>query len=206
MTPPGFGFGLMLQLSLIAAIGPQNAFVLREGMRNGHVTLAVFLCAASDCLLICGAVLGGGWGFEPPPALLSMLQFGGVILLGHMAIAGAERAVRSSAGLAPRCGEPQSRSGCAAKALAFTWLNPHVYLDTVVLIGGSAALLPPTERLQFMAGACVASIFWFALIGYGGKACAPVLARAVVWRIVEGMIAITLVAAAWSVFTLRLGA
>jgi L-lysine exporter family protein LysE/ArgO len=184
--------GLGLGLSLIVVIGAQNAFVLRQGLSGQHVRLVVALCTLSDVLLIAAGVLGAGAVLTRLPGLLSGVRIaGGAFLLGY-GIMAARRAWRPSVLLADA---PRKSAGFAATAvtcLALTWLNPHVYLDTVVLLG-AIANTHHGERWPFAAGAALASTAWFAGLGYGAKLLRPVFARPAAWRVLDAVIAVVMV-------------
>ncbi|SKC53273.1 LysE/ArgO family amino acid transporter [Krasilnikoviella flava] len=194
----GLGFGL----SLIVAIGAQNAFVLRQGVRREHVGLVVAVCAASDVLLYLAGTAGLGALVVSHPAVVEVARWAGAaVVLGYGALA-ARRAWRGDeAGLAAASDGTVADAGRRARpvlltALALTWLNPHVYLDTIVL-QGSLAASHGDERWLFTAGAIVSSVLWFVGLGYGARLLAPVLARPGAWRVVDGVVAaIMLVVAA----------
>ncbi|MFD6176548.1 MULTISPECIES: LysE/ArgO family amino acid transporter [unclassified Isoptericola] len=186
----GLGFGL----SLIVAIGAQNAFVLRQGVRREHVGLVVAVCAASDVVLYAAGTAGLGALVVSHPVVVEVARWAGaVVVLGYGALA-ARRAWRGDeAGLAAASDGAVPDAGRRARpvlltALALTWLNPHVYLDTVVLQGSLAASYGDARWL-FTAGAVVASVLWFAGLGYGARLLAPVLARPGAWRVVDGVVA-----------------
>ncbi|MEU2199671.1 LysE/ArgO family amino acid transporter [Isoptericola sp. NPDC019482] len=186
----GFGFGL----SLIVAIGAQNAFVLRQGVRREHVGLVVAVCAASDVVLYLAGTAGLGALVVSHPAVVEVARWAGAaVVLGYGALA-ARRAFRGDeAGLAAASDGAVADAGRRARpvlltALALTWLNPHVYLDTVVLQGSLAASYGDARWL-FTAGAVVSSILWFIGLGYGARLLAPVLARPGAWRVVDGVVA-----------------
>lgn len=195
----GLGFGL----SLIVAIGAQNAFVLRQGLRREHVGAVAAICAVSDALLYAA----GGAGFGPlverwPDAVGVLRWLGAAVVLGYGAMS-AVRAVRGATALAAaEDGALGDRPGRRLRpvvltTLALTWLNPHVYLDTVVLQGSVAATYGDA-RWWFTAGAMVSSVAWFAALGYGARLLAPVLRRPGAWRVVDGVIALIMLAVAVS--------
>lgn len=195
----GLGFGL----SLIVAIGAQNAFVLRQGLRREHVGAVAAICAVSDALLYAA----GGAGFGPlverwPDAVGVLRWLGAAVVLGYGAMS-AVRAVRGTTALAAaEDGALGDRPGRRLRpvvltTLALTWLNPHVYLDTVVLQGSVAATYGDA-RWWFTAGAMVSSVAWFAALGYGARLLAPVLRRPGAWRVVDGVIALIMLAVAVS--------
>ncbi|MEU5549551.1 MULTISPECIES: LysE/ArgO family amino acid transporter [unclassified Micromonospora] len=185
--------GFSLSIALIVAIGAQNAFVLRQGLRREHVVPVVLTCAISDALLIGVGIAGVGSVVAARPDLLTAIRWGGAaFLLGYAALA-ARRAWRPSA-LTP-AERPPARLGATLLAcLAFTYLNPHVYLDTVLLLGGIAQQQP--HRWLFGLGAAVASVVWFSALGAGAYRLAPMLARARVWQVLDGVIALVMVVVA----------
>ena len=184
--------GLGLGLSLIVVIGAQNAFVLRQGLSGEHVGLVVALCTVSDVLLIAAGVLGAGAVLARLPGLLAGVRIaGGAFLIGYGVLA-ARRASRPSVLLA---GASHSGAGVAITAttcLALTWLNPHVYLDTVVLLG-AIANTHHGHRWPFAAGAALASTAWFCGLGYGARLLRPIFARPGAWRSLDAMIAAVMV-------------
>ena len=190
--------GLGLGLSLIVAIGAQNAFVLRQGLRREHVLVVIVICAASDAVLIALGVGGAGWVFERLPWLVEVVRWAGFAFLLVYSLLAARRAIRPKA-LAAADGEPKrmSLAAVAGTCLALTWLNPHVYLDTVVLLG-SIASTHGDLRWAFGAGAMVASIVWFTALGLGARLLAPVFAKPLAWRVLDGIIAVVMVALAVS--------
>jgi len=180
--------GFTAGASLIIAIGAQNAFVLRQGLKREHVLAIVAVCALSDIVLITLGVAGIGALVEAAPVALTIVTVAGALfLLGYAALA-ARRALRPKA---LEAGAAASTPLLAAvlTALALTWLNPHVYLDTVLLLGSLAATHGPDGKWLFAIGACVASIVWFTALGYGARLLSRVFARPVAWRILDGVIA-----------------
>src|SRR3954447_5718237 len=180
--------GLALGLGLIVAIGAQNAFVLRQGLRLEHVTAVVTVCAASDLALIAAGVLGAGAALSRVPWLIPAVCFAGAAFLLAYGFLAARRALRP-ASLAPDAAG--ARTGLAVTVLtclALTWLNPHVYLDTVVLLGSMSSTFGD-HRWQFAAGAGVGSLLWFAGLGYGARLLRPVFARPAAWRVLDAVIA-----------------
>lgn len=175
----GLGFGL----SLIVAIGAQNAFVMRQGLRREHVGVVVVICALSDIVLI--ALGTGGVGAvisAHRPVLAGVTVVGSAVLLWYAAT-GVRRAVRPVALVADFGGEAGRMVPVALTALALTWLNPHVYLDTVVLLGSVASA--QASPWTFAAGAMVASVAWFAGLGYGAQVLRPLFARPAAWRVFD---------------------
>ncbi|GFH66930.1 amino acid transporter [Streptomyces rutgersensis] len=185
----GFGTGL----SLIVAIGAQNAFVLRQGVRRQAVLAVVVICAVSDAVLISLGVAGLGAVVTAWPAALTVVGLaGGCFLLCYGALAGV-RALRPAEGqvLSSRGTTAGSVRAAVLTCLALTWLNPHVYLDTVLMLGSIAADRG-SLRWVFGAGAMLASLVWFAALGYGARLLSGVLARPVAWRVVDSLVAATM--------------
>lgn len=183
--------GLATGLALIVAIGAQNAFVLRQGIRRSYVGPVVAVCAVSDAALIAAGVLGIGTLVEAVPWFLDAVRWGGVIfLLGYAALA-ARRAVRPDA-LRSSGGGVASLGGAVGAAAALTFLNPHVYLDTVLLLGSVANQHGPDGRWVFAAGAVTASFAWFGALGYGARLLAPMFARPGAWRVLDAGIAVVM--------------
>jgi L-lysine exporter family protein LysE/ArgO len=184
--------GLALGLGLIVAIGAQNAFVLRQGLRLEHVGAVVAVCAASDLALIGAGVLGAGAVLGRLPWLVPGVCFAGAaFLVGYGALA-ARRALRPGVLVASR---DDVRTGLAVTlgtCLALTWLNPHVYLDTVVLLGSTASTYG-AHRWSFAVGAGVASLLWFTGLGFGARLLRPFFARPAAWRALDGVIAVVMV-------------
>jgi L-lysine exporter family protein LysE/ArgO len=189
----GLGFGL----SLIIAIGAQNAFVLRQGLRREHVLPVVAICALSDALLIALGVGGLGSLLQLVPWLLVVVRVGGAGFLIVYGVLAARRAFRPSALIAADDGTATPRWTAIVTVLALTWLNPHVYLDTVVLLG-SVAGTHGDQRWWFGLGAIVASILWFTALGFGARYLRPLFAKPIAWRILDGVIAIVMIAIAVS--------
>ena len=187
--------GLGLGLSLIIAIGAQNAFVLRQGLRREHVALVVVICAASDVLLIALGIGGAGFVFGRLPWLVDVVRWVGAAFLALYGILAARRALRP---VRPTLADGEvapSRPAALAVAttcLALTWLNPHVYLDTVVLLG-SVASTHGEARWAFGAGAALGSILWFSALGFGARLLAPLFAKPIAWRVLDGVIAVVMV-------------
>ncbi|MGV1007894.1 MAG: LysE/ArgO family amino acid transporter [Dermatophilaceae bacterium] len=235
--------GLGLGLGLIVAIGAQNAFVLRQGIRHEHVLAVVLVCIASDAVLIVAGVAGAGALFTAVPWLLTVARWGGALFLFGYAVLAARRAVRpaspgaealridpdpvdgttrdggegmrhdtasplghgggndvgiatlevdarpATAVDAPGCSRPLP--AVVATALALTWLNPHVYLDTVVLLG-SVGSAHGQARWAFAAGAVLGSLLWFTALGVAARALAPLFARPIAWRVLDGIIAVVM--------------
>ncbi|WP_410564997.1 LysE/ArgO family amino acid transporter [Amycolatopsis sp. cmx-4-61] len=181
------GFGTCL--SLIVAIGSQNAFLLQQGLRGGAVAPLVVICAASDLVLIGLGVSGIGAVLKHWPAAIGVIAIGGgLFLLGYGALA-ARRAFRPSVMTVGEDRTPLRKA--VLTCVAFTWLNPHVYLDTVLLLG-SVAVAHGDGRWLFGLGAAIASAVWFSALGFGAKRLAGVFAKPMAWRVLDIVIAVTM--------------
>jgi L-lysine exporter family protein LysE/ArgO len=184
--------GLGLGLALIVAIGAQNAFVLRQGLLGQHVLTVVAVCAVSDVVLIAAGVAGAGAVLDRAPGALSVVTWAGAAFLASYGALAARRALRPAAALRADGDAPAARLPTVLTAAALTWLNPHVYLDTVVLLGAVAAAQGDL-RWHFGAGAAVASVLWFSALGVGARLLRPVFARPGAWRVLDGTIAVVMV-------------
>jgi L-lysine exporter family protein LysE/ArgO len=190
--------GFAASLVLIVAIGAQNAFVLRQGLRREHVLPVVVICALSDLALIVAGIAGLGAVVAARPAAVTAIRWvGAAFLLGYAALA-ARRALRPGT-LAPTDRAPATRRATLLTCLALTFLNPHVYLDTVLLLGSVAQRHP--DRWAFGIGAAVASGVWFTALGAGAHRLAPILARPAAWRVLDALVATVMVAIAASLVT-----
>ncbi|GAA1873623.1 LysE/ArgO family amino acid transporter [Myceligenerans crystallogenes] len=228
--------GLGFSLSLIVAIGPQNAYVLRQGARREHVVTVVVLCAASDTLLIAAGIGGFGSMIQSAGWLLDLLRWAGAAVVAAYGVHAAVRAIRgnqsltmSDAAAAPATPRPDDgteparvlarpasptrppghgqttlverragrRAAVAVATLALTWLNPHVYLDTLVLMG-SVGAQHGDLRWWFALGAIAGSWLWFTALGWGAWRLAPVLARPAAWRVIDAAIAAVMLTVAVS--------
>lgn len=188
--------GLTLGLSLIVAIGAQNAFVLRQGIRREHVLVIVAICALSDITLMVLSIAGTGLVLDAVPWLMTVVRVGGALFLAGYGVLAARRALRPQAEALTVDGDadalPARRSLVTAVAtcLAVTWLNPHVYLDLAIV--GSLANSHGDARWFFGAGMGAGSVLWFAALGFGARMLAPVFARPLAWRILDGAIAVVM--------------
>lgn len=176
--------GLALSAGLIVAIGAQNMFVLRQGLKGEHVAPIVIFCATSDAVLIMAGVNGLGGLLALVPGLSLALSLGGAAFLGWYGVSALRRAARASTMVAGG-GAAMSLGAALAGTAAFTFLNPHVYIDTVLLTGAVGAALPASERPLFIAGAVSASIAWFSSLGFGARLVAPLFARPGAWRALD---------------------
>ena len=189
----GLGFGL----SLIVAIGAQNAFVLRQGLRREHVLAVVAICALSDAVLIVVGVGGLGTIVQLAPWLLVIVRVAGAAFLLGYGFLAARRAFRPATLTSDVDGAASSLRTAVLTVLALTWLNPHVYLDTVVLLG-SVAGTHGHDRWWSALGAVLASIAWFSALGFGARLLRPLFARPISWRVLDGLIALVMTAIAVS--------
>ena len=187
--------GLLTGLSLIVAIGAQNAYVLRQGLRRSHVGPVVTVCTVSDLVLIVAGVAGIGVIVQHAGWALQAVRWFGVAFLAWYGLSSAWRARRPSA-LSAASGETGDGNTVVRRILALTWLNPHVYLDTVVLLGSIANSRGPVDRWWFAVGAVLASTLWFAGLGFGARFAAPLLTTPRAWQVLDLLIAATMLAIA----------
>lgn len=187
--------GFFLGGSLIVAIGAQNAFILRQGLIRSHVFAVCLIGALSDALLIAAGVAGLGTMIARSPWLISAVTLGGAAFLLTYAFLAFRRALHPHALLADNSRE-QSLRTAAATCLALTFLNPHVYLDTVLLIGGLSGQYAGAARIAYGVGAVLASFVWFFGLGYGARLLAPLFARPSAWRVLDILIGLVMAALA----------
>ncbi|AMG82378.1 MULTISPECIES: L-lysine exporter [unclassified Microbacterium] len=211
--------GLGLGLSLIVAIGAQNVFVLRQGIRREHVLAVVIVCALSDAVLIIAGVAGLGFVLSAAPWLVVVARWAGALFLLGYGLLAARRAWRGGEELVVDGGdapvfEASGGTGTLTRTrlapvilttLALTWLNPHVYLDTVLMLGSIAAT-HGDERWLFAAGAVAASILWFTALGFGARYLGRWLRTPRSWRILDAVIAVVMITLAVSLVLPVLGA
>ncbi len=186
--------GLGVGLSLIAAIGAQNLFVIRQGVRRNHFGLVIVICTLSDVLLIAAGIAGLAVIIQRASWFMVVARWGGgLFLIGYGVLAGRRALQGSDEGLDASASSPMlaSRAAVAATALALTWLNPHVYLDTLLLLGSVAN----TKQAPWLfgIGAGVASLTWFSALGFGARYLARSLSSARSWRIIDAMVAIVMI-------------
>lgn len=184
--------GLLTGLSLIVAIGAQNAYVLRQGLRRVRVGAIVTVCTLSDVVLIIAGVSGIGAVIQHAGWALGVVRWLGVAFLTWYGLSSAWRARRPAA-LSTSRNDPGSTFATLRRTLALTWLNPHVYLDTVVLLGSVANAQGPSGRWWFAVGACLASTIWFTGLGFGARFAARPLTTPRAWQILDLLIAATMV-------------
>ncbi len=195
LAPSALASGFCLGLGLIVAIGGQNAFVLRQGLRLEHIGAVVALCTVSDLALIGAGVVGVGTALSGQPWLVPATSFAGAIFLLCYGVRAARRVLRPHVLLADATGPRRGLMATVGTCLALTWLNPHVYLDTVVLLG-SAASSYGGQRWSFGIGAALGSAVWFTGLGFGARLLRPLFARPASWRVLDGGIAVVMLALA----------
>jgi L-lysine exporter family protein LysE/ArgO len=182
--------GFLSGTVLIVAIGAQNSYVLRQGIRREHILPLVLLCASADALLIAAGIAGLGALIQAQPVFLNFARYGGAACLFAYGLASARRALKGER-LIVDGGTGVPLGVALATCLAFTFLNPHVYLDTVILLG-SLASQREEGRWVFGAGAVGASFVWFFLLGYGARFLAPLFAKPISWRVLDSLISMTM--------------
>ena len=186
-----FFSGFATGLALIVAIGSQNAYVLRQGILRQHVLPLVLFCALSDALLIVAGIGGAGVLIRGNDTLMTLTRYAGALFLATYGLLAARRAWQGKHMLVLH-GRGVTLASALAACFAFTFLNPHVYLDTVVLLGSLANQRPDPGRWLFGAGAVCASFCWFAALGFGARLLAPLFATVLAWRVLDALIALTM--------------
>ncbi|MDB5364932.1 MAG: amino acid transporter [Rhodospirillales bacterium] len=189
---------MALGASLIVAIGAQNAFVLRQGLLRQHVVAVATICFVADALLILAGVGGMGRLVQAAPVTLRIVTLGGALFLAAYGLFAARRALHPGRLEAASDAAPGLRRAVVT-CLALTFLNPHVYLDTVVLLGGLSTRFAGSARTAYAAGAMTASAIWFYGLGFGARLLAPLFQRPLAWRVLDFLIALVM----WTIaFTL----
>jgi L-lysine exporter family protein LysE/ArgO len=186
-----FIHGVALCASLIATIGAQNAFVLRQGLLRAHVGKIVALCILSDFILIGAGVAGASALMERAPVLVHALLYVGLAYLAWFGFSALRRAMQpghATLEAHQAAAAAQSAGSVMLMTLAFTWLNPHVYLDTFLLLGTAGAREPEGTRFAFVLGATSVSVVWFLALGYGARLLAPWFKRPTAWRALDGAV------------------
>lgn len=195
-----FTSGFLVSLGLILAIGAQNAFVLRQGLKGEHVWPVTLTCALSDAILIAAGVAGFGLMVAAAPWLAPALTYAGAAFLVWYGLSSLRAAATGTGALDPTRAEPSAAAGASGLprvmglTLAFTWLNPHVYLDSVVFIGSVSTQFD--EPAAFGTGAATASALFFLALGHGARFLRPLFAKPQAWRVLEGVIGATMLALA----------
>lgn len=186
--------GFLLGLSLIVAIGAQNAFVIRQGLTKQHVFLVVAICAIADAALIAVGIAGLGAVLLSLPWLLEIIRWFGVVYLSWFGVRSIMSAFKNES-MDASGGQSLSKGKVVAAVLGFTLLNPHVYLDTVILVG-SVGNQFGEDRWYFGAGAMLASLVWFTSLGFGARAASGLMSKPVFWRVLDSVIAVVMFAIA----------
>ena len=181
--------GFLAGAALIIAIGAQNSFVLRQGIGREHVLPVVLVCASADALLIVAGIAGLGALIQSLPIVLDVARYGGAAFLVAYGLAAGRRTLRPRE-LTVDPGVRTSLSTALTACLAFTFLNPHVYLDTVILLGSLASQRGDSGRWVFGIGAATASFVWFLALGYGARLLGPLFRRPIAWRVLDSLIAL----------------
>jgi L-lysine exporter family protein LysE/ArgO len=202
MTASSALAGFSLGLTLIVAIGAQNAFVLRQGLERRHVGLVVAFCALADALLMSAGVAGLAALIGQAPRLTQALALFGVLFLAAYGLRALQRALRPAV-LRAAAAAPASRAQTLAQVAGFTLLNPHVYLDTVLLVGSVGA--QQAAKASFVAGAVVSSVVWFSALGWGARLLAPWFAKPRAWQWLDALIGITMLVLAASLLPMAIG-
>ncbi|HWU62057.1 MAG TPA: LysE/ArgO family amino acid transporter [Ensifer sp.] len=196
-----FATGFATSLGLIVAIGAQNAFLLRQGLRREHVLVLASICAVSDALLISAGVAGFGAAMKALPWLELVMRYGGAAFVALYGLKSLWSALHVDAGLSPADAPAMPLRTAVLTCLAFTWANPHCYLDTVVFLGSISTRFAP-HQWTFGAGAATASVVFFFALGYGARFAAPLMARPAAWRILDAGIGMIMGAIAIRLVTL----
>ena len=189
--------GFLLGASLIIAIGAQNAFILRQGLLRSHVFILCLICALSDAVLIAAGVAGLGTLIKQSPILIEVVTLGGAIFLGFYALKAFQRMARPGAMKDAEVASPSLKTAVLT-CLAFTFLNPHVYLDTVLLVGSLSSVYEGHAQTAFGIGAGTASFVWFFGLGYGARLLQPLFTKPAAWRVLDGIIGVVMSALALS--------
>ena len=196
MFGSAFTTGFALSATLIIAIGAQNAVVLRQGIRKEHVAPIVAFCAIADLLLIAVGVAGLAGILGDSPTLVALLTIAGSAFLVWYGIRALQRALLPQSLRAAAGNEPLSLANAMAQAAGFTLLNPHVYLDTVLLMGSIGTRQPADMRIWFVGGAACASGVWFTTLGFGARLLAPIFARPRAWQVLDTLVGLTMLSLA----------
>jgi L-lysine exporter family protein LysE/ArgO len=196
MFGSAFTTGFALSATLIIAIGAQNAFVLRQGIRKEHVAPIVAFCAIADLLLIAVGVAGLAGILGDSPTLVALLTIAGSAFLVWYGIGALRRALLPQSLRVAAGNEPLSLANAMAQAAGFTLLNPHVYLDTVLLMGSIGTRQPADVRIWFVGGAACASGVWFTTLGFGARLLAPIFARPRAWQVLDTLVGLTMLSLA----------
>lgn len=198
MYAPDFLSGFLLGLSLIIAIGSQNAFVLKQGLKREHIFFVCLFCALSDAILISAGVGGFGAVTARYPHIVDVAKFAGVVFLLGYGLQSLYASVRLSQALTVEGQVVSSLKKALLLCFGFTWLNPHVYLDTLVLVGMVST--GASSKVVFAAGAISASFFFFFALGYGARLLKPLFAKPKAWNVLDALVGILMLYLAWHLY------
>ncbi|MGO3217911.1 MAG: LysE/ArgO family amino acid transporter [Psychrobacter celer] len=198
MYTPDFLSGFLLGLSLIIAIGSQNAFVLKQGLKREHIFFVCLFCALSDAILISAGVGGFGAVTARYPHIVDVAKFAGVVFLLGYGLQSLYASVRLSQALTVEGQVVSSLKKALLLCFGFTWLNPHVYLDTLVLV--SMVSTGASSKVVFAAGAVSASFFFFFALGYGARLLKPLFAKPKAWNVLDTLVGILMLYLAWHLY------
>lgn len=198
MYAPDFLSGFLLGLSLIIAIGSQNAFVLKQGLKREHTFFVCLFCALSDAILISAGVGGFGAVTARYPHIVDVAKFAGVVFLLGYGLQSLYASVRLSQALTVEGQVVSSLKKALLLCFGFTWLNPHVYLDTLVLVGMVST--GASSKVVFAAGAVSASFFFFFALGYGARLLKPLFAKPKAWNVLDALVGILMLYLAWHLY------
>lgn len=198
MYAPDFLSGFLLGLSLIIAIGSQNAFVLKQGLKREHIFFICLFCALSDAILISAGVGGFGAVTARYPHIVDIAKFAGVVFLLGYGLQSLYASVRLSQALTVESQVVSSLKKALLLCFGFTWLNPHVYLDTLVLVGMVST--GASSKVVFAAGAVSASFFFFFALGYGARLLKPLFAKPKAWNVLDALVGILMLYLAWHLY------
>jgi L-lysine exporter family protein LysE/ArgO len=194
---PAFANGFFLTASLIVAVGAQNTFVLRQGLRREHIGAIVAFCSTAHLILVATGVAGLGTVLQHVPSLAFFLTLGGAAFLLWYVVGALRRVVKPESLVADRGPGRLTLAAILGRTAAFTFLNPHVYLDTLLVMGAVGAAQPVGGQMVFVIGAWLAAAIWFSAVGYGARALAPLFARPIAWRFLDGFVAAVMLNLAW---------
>lgn len=194
--------GFIVTISLIVAIGAQNAYVLKLGLLRQYVWVAVLICVVSDFLLISAGVLGLGFFIKGNQILINSIAVIGIVFLSVYALLSFKSALKNESMKIDDEVKTNPLKKVITMLLVFTFLNPHTYLDTVLLIGGIGANVEDSMKLYFLLGAVCASAFWFTLLGFGARALIPLFKKPITWKILDILIGILMLIIAYSLIDL----
>ncbi|UTJ06108.1 LysE/ArgO family amino acid transporter [Arcobacter roscoffensis] len=194
--------GFIVTISLIVAIGAQNAYVLKLGLLRQYVWVAVLICVISDVLLISAGVLGLGFFIKGNQLLINSIAIIGIVFLSVYALLSFKSAFKNESMKIDDEIKTNPLKKVITMLLVFTFLNPHTYLDTVLLIGGIGANVEDSMKVYFLLGAVSASAFWFTLLGFGARALIPLFKKPITWKILDILIGILMLVIAYSLIDL----